>query len=164
MNIGKRIKQRREMLRLSQEDVAKETGISQAMISKIEKGLAESSRSLPLIAHVLRVNALWLQTGQGKPDLDYSHPISDSNPILRELAELIKSTDKRGQEKILLAAKDALDMHIAWKNSLTNFKTLDTAAIARELRHESIAKVIKAETSNEVSNLGEDVLSKGKHH
>jgi transcriptional regulator with XRE-family HTH domain len=165
MSIGKRIKQRRDMLRLSQEDLAREVGISQEMISKVEKGLAQTTRSLPLIAHVLKVNALWLQTGEGVPDLDYSPTFEDSNPIIKELTKLIKSTDKRGQEKILLAAKDALDLHNAMKDSLKNFDAAHLVdAVVEQLTQKTRSEVIDSETTSDDHIYDENAHQVHKRH
>jgi phage repressor protein C with HTH and peptisase S24 domain len=50
MKIGQRIRRRREELRLSQADLGRQVGVSQATIDKIESGHTARSRYLPMIA------------------------------------------------------------------------------------------------------------------
>src|SRR5690348_18229810 len=50
MKIGQKIRRRREELRLSQADLGRQVGVSQATIDKIEAGHTARSRYLPLIA------------------------------------------------------------------------------------------------------------------
>src|SRR6201987_5755895 len=50
MKIGQKIRRRREELRLSQTDLGRQVGVSQATIDKIEAGHTARSRYLPLIA------------------------------------------------------------------------------------------------------------------
>jgi DNA-binding XRE family transcriptional regulator len=50
MKMGQKIRRRREELRLSQADLGRQVGVSQATIDKIEAGHTARSRYLPLIA------------------------------------------------------------------------------------------------------------------
>jgi len=50
MKIGQKIRRRREELRLSQADLGRQVGVSQATIDKIEAGHTARSRYLPMIA------------------------------------------------------------------------------------------------------------------
>ena len=50
MKIGQKIRRRREELRLSQADLGRQVGVSQATIDKIEAGHTARSRYLPLLA------------------------------------------------------------------------------------------------------------------
>ena len=66
-NIGKRIKQLRKMLDLSQEEFGKKIGKSASAIARYESGSREIDEStLKLIAKEFNVNEEWLKTGEGE--------------------------------------------------------------------------------------------------
>jgi transcriptional regulator with XRE-family HTH domain len=67
--VGDRIRQRRLLLDISQKELAKRAGLAQPTISSLEQNIASNSRALPKIADALKCNALWLQTGEGDPEL-----------------------------------------------------------------------------------------------
>lgn len=67
MSLGQRLKQAREKAELSQRGLAKRSGLSQQLISKLENGLVESTTEAFALAEALRVNPLWLATGKGSP-------------------------------------------------------------------------------------------------
>ena len=62
MHIGQRIQQRRQHLRWTQEDLARESGIRQATISRIEKGQRKNPGAdmVRRFARALGVTADWL--------------------------------------------------------------------------------------------------------
>lgn len=113
MEIGERIKQRREELGMSQDELAKKCGYaSRVSISKIES----DSRGLPtdkveLIAKALKVPPTYLMGWSDK----------DGNEIKDEAAELADSIEKLARKpelKILLDAgehltKEDLDLAVA---------------------------------------------------
>lgn len=65
MSIGKRIKEAREELGISQEELAKFVGIKQPTLSALESGKAKSTTNIASFAKKLGVNAYWLETGRG---------------------------------------------------------------------------------------------------
>lgn len=66
-NIGKRIKQLRKMLDLSQEEFGKKIGKSASAIARYESGSREIDEStLKLIAKEFGVSEEWLKTGEGE--------------------------------------------------------------------------------------------------
>lgn len=67
----KRFRARREELKLSQQDLADEVGMSQQGIVKIEKGLSERPRLLTELAKALDVPPSWL-LGDNSQDADFS--------------------------------------------------------------------------------------------
>lgn len=57
MSVGKNIKEMRELRNLTQEELAKKVGISQAMLSQIERGTKNPSLQVgTLIADALNCN------------------------------------------------------------------------------------------------------------
>lgn len=52
---------------MTQEDLAKAAGVSQSTIGNLESRIRHTARKLAVIAHVLGVNAYWLETGKGSP-------------------------------------------------------------------------------------------------
>ncbi|WP_435234513.1 LexA family protein [Psychromonas sp. PT13] len=67
MNISTRIKSRRKLLGLSQEELAERIGVSQNAIHKLEDGTTQKPRKIFELANVLQCNAEWLLTGKGSP-------------------------------------------------------------------------------------------------
>ena len=67
--VGDRIRLRRKISKISQKQLAERSGLAQPTISSLEQNLASNSRNIASIAHALNVNALWLQTGQGDPEM-----------------------------------------------------------------------------------------------
>lgn len=68
---------------LTQGELAKEAGVSQSTIGNLESGLRSTARKLAVIAHVLGVNALWLETGNG--------PKRGIDPLSAQIAKLAPS-------------------------------------------------------------------------
>lgn len=68
MSLAQRIKQAREQTHLSQRELAKRSGISQQLISKLENGLVESTSEIFKLAAALSVDPRWLATGEEIPE------------------------------------------------------------------------------------------------
>ncbi len=64
--IAERLKQAREDLGLSQEQVAERAGVSQGTIGNIESGTRKSPRELLAIAAAVKVSPEWLKSGKGE--------------------------------------------------------------------------------------------------
>jgi len=142
MSLGQRIKQLRKQRGLSQSQLARMTGVNQSLIARLEIDGAVGSAHVASIANILKVNALWLQTGSGKPDLNQVSKNKFEEEI-NQLIKLLASTDERGREKILTAAKDALDAHKAWQHSLPKraAEVDEIAVIANRLGQEMLANI-----------------------
>lgn len=67
MSLGQRLKQAREKAQVSQRGLAKRSGLSQQLISKLENGLVESTTEVFRLAEALGVDPRWLATGKGSP-------------------------------------------------------------------------------------------------
>jgi transcriptional regulator with XRE-family HTH domain len=61
MNLGQRIKSRREEKGLTQDELAAISGVCQQMISKLETGRAQQTSDIVLLACALDVSPLWLE-------------------------------------------------------------------------------------------------------
>lgn len=66
MNFGERLHKAREHARLTQEGLAKESGVKQGTISKIERGDADSSTFTVQLAIACGVRPEWLAMGKGE--------------------------------------------------------------------------------------------------
>ncbi len=66
MSLAQRLKQSREKAQVSQRQLAKRSGLSQQLISKLENGLVESTTEVFRLAEALGVDARWLATGKGE--------------------------------------------------------------------------------------------------
>jgi transcriptional regulator with XRE-family HTH domain len=71
VHIGKRVRSRRDILNLTQEDIARELGVTHQHISRIERDQAEPSLDLlAKLARVLGTTADFLLTGRDSPPTD----------------------------------------------------------------------------------------------
>lgn len=94
--VGKRVKERRLALHLSQKKLGELIGLSQQAIADLEKGRTNSYGKLPIISETLKVNLDWLATGQGVMEPE-QHPIEESykeapEDIKRAIELLLKAT------------------------------------------------------------------------
>jgi transcriptional regulator with XRE-family HTH domain len=172
MTLGQRIKDFRKKLDISQHELCLRSGVSQVSISRLESDLDKSSTRIGSLAHALQCNALWLQTGEGKPDLDYVAEEGFSKEYSKEtkiIIKLLESSDDRGREKALIAVKDALDAHQAWKNSLPRAQETDeindlSDRLAHDLLPESLDNIERETTSNDGYRAVKAMARKDKHH
>ena len=65
MSLGTRIRERRKDLGWTQAKLSEESGISQQMLSKLERGVAFGTTEIVDLARALGVSAYWLETGEG---------------------------------------------------------------------------------------------------
>jgi len=78
MSLAQRLKQSRDKARISQRELARRSGLSQQLISKLENGLVESTTEVFRLAEALRVDARWLATGQKGSE---EENVADGPPI-----------------------------------------------------------------------------------
>ena len=91
---GRRLKALREMLEMSQADLANKLGVSQKAISQWERGERDIPTTMLLKLHELTgVNLHWLLTGEGEP---FAHPTQEDE----EFEQLIKSIPHQYREQI----------------------------------------------------------------
>lgn len=115
---------------MTQEELAKAAGVSQSTIGNLESRLRFSARKLAVIANVLGVDALWLETGEGSPgstdDLQLLvanlsgsqrkaiRAVIDSyadarNATEQELLSFWRRLDGRGQKEAMSALRTLVD-------------------------------------------------------
>lgn len=88
--MSERIKQLRKEFDITQKDMARELGVTNAHISRIEKGLTMPSDALiKLIAKLYEVSEPWLKTGEG-PMMIYDLWDESDNNLDRSLKEFNK--------------------------------------------------------------------------
>lgn len=66
MELKDRLKSARKEQKLTQVEVSKAVGITQASYSELERGLVKSTSKIVEIANLFKVNPTWLATGQGE--------------------------------------------------------------------------------------------------
>lgn len=93
-----RLKSARKAAGLTQARLAEIVGMSQPSYQQLESGKSHGSVFLPQIAHVLNVDALWLQTGAGSSELP-TRSYADARP--KELQILIENLDLMAAENKL---------------------------------------------------------------
>lgn len=103
-NVNQRIKMLRTHLELSQNDLAKETGLTSVTISQIELGNANpTSKTLKKIIQATGVDRDWLLNGVGELKIEESVRVSDEekNSSWSEKAfEAIKSKNEHLEQEI----------------------------------------------------------------
>jgi transcriptional regulator with XRE-family HTH domain len=124
---------------LSQQELARRSGVSQSTIGNLESGLRLSSRKITVIASTLDVDALWLAEGKGCPTTESMPtaftqavaadaentgldtpllaitPSKSPNEHIQAVIKLMESTDDKGRRKIRDAAEETLaeyDAHL----------------------------------------------------
>lgn len=108
MGIGTQIKLRRRELRISQKELAAQSGVSQQMISKLERGVAESTGDVVPLAIALGVRPEWLTTGRGPQQGNGVEPKPVDPRIARMVTKLIGLSPSR-QELFLRLLEELQD-------------------------------------------------------
>lgn len=94
-SIGKRIKQRRQELGLSQIELAYQINISPGNLSKLEAGSSlPSSQALIKLSEALDCSTDWLLLGN-------TEPLADASPLLEEYIKLFDLLEQNNQEEIV---------------------------------------------------------------
>jgi SOS-response transcriptional repressor LexA len=114
MNIGTRLRHARGLKQWSQEDLANASGVSQASISKIERGDQNSSVHTPQLAAALEVEAIWLASGK-EPMKKNEH-----NMLRESSATPYRVTIETGRKIPILSWKQCFN----WDIDLANCETI----------------------------------------
>lgn len=85
--IAENVKRLREDLRMTQPELAKKAGVSQQLISQIEKGENDTTKKLPALARALGVSVT---------DIDGRYEVGD-----REATEVAMATDGAEEIRVL---------------------------------------------------------------
>lgn len=97
--LADRVNERMESLGLTQEDVAKMIGISQAAVWKITSGETTNPRCIVKLAKALKVTSEWLENGDNKIQEDKPNYINrDANYVLGSFEVWDNSTPLRDDE------------------------------------------------------------------
>jgi transcriptional regulator with XRE-family HTH domain len=119
--IAERFREVRAKTNLSQKDFAESVGVSQSVVSDIERGAREPSRQiLAVLAEKYAVDLNWLLLGIGPGEKISQNQIRDAEVerLEREIDELKKSIDELERENKELS-KELLDR----MRQLLGFKT-----------------------------------------
>lgn len=124
--LRERLIEAREAAKLSQAQLAKLAHCGQTTIASIERGRNKGATPLPMLAHVLCVEALWLVDGKGpkrREDLQQLHDavdrelsanvvrLNESDANISAVVALMRATDQTGKLLALGAVKAALAGH-----------------------------------------------------
>lgn len=81
--VGERVKQARNHAGFSQKELAERAGVTQQVISTLERGITTSCREMRSLAQACGVDFDWLDTGAGNMLGGYSpDPSQDTNKLL----------------------------------------------------------------------------------
>ena len=102
MSIGKRIKEVRKALKLTQPELAAKLGLTQSAISGYEAELKNVSEpSIISICRAYNVNEQWLRTGEG----DMFTPLTKNQEIANFLNDVMESKGEFKNDFILALSK-----------------------------------------------------------
>ena len=114
-----RVKQARLHAGLSQSSLARHAGVTQQVISTLERGITTSCREMLSIAQVCGVDIVWLETGQGDMVAGRSSAHSPEMPRLMCIAHLTAS------KQSLLAALSCSSTLISPKEGLALLEQIE---------------------------------------
>ena len=100
MNMSARLATERRAAGLSQSQLADKSGISQQMISKLERGVSESTREIIALAAALNLNPEWLKSGIGQKE---ANGLAD--PAEQELIRNYRASDTSRRQAILIMSR-----------------------------------------------------------
>lgn len=127
MEIGKRIKNRRLELKLTQTDIRRETGISTGNLSGIENGVsAPSASALCELSRVLNCSIDYILLGNSSnlEILDSSNIRESITPLQELILSSVRELDPMDQEEIL----DIIEMKIRRKKRLAKSSVSEVTA------------------------------------
>lgn len=106
MNIGDRVRSERKDKNWSQEELARRSGVTQGLISQLEKGTNKGSSFLNAVARALEVEADWLENGKGqKKRREVNAPMSlHYPPLIEDTLAVVQDPD--GTDMVLVVFRD----------------------------------------------------------
>lgn len=89
MGVGQRLRDIRERRKLTQEQLARDAGVTQPSISELETGETKeiSGPVLISISRALKINPIWLMTGEGQEELNIVLHASERGRRILEVFE-----------------------------------------------------------------------------
>jgi transcriptional regulator with XRE-family HTH domain len=91
--LGERLRKLRLEAGETQVGLAKAIGVTQVLVTNVERGISKSTRYAPQLAAHYNVSALWLATGQGSRD-------DQDDPEAQEILADIMGLEPRDKEII----------------------------------------------------------------
>ncbi len=123
-HIGQRIKRERELLGLTQVELARQSGVAQSTIGGLESQRNPGSAHTAQIAKALGVNPLWLATGIGEKRNDEM-----------EIVQIWHDLDKERQGRLIATARDLRTAQFGVRPSAKNpFANAPSVAELRKLK------------------------------
>lgn len=109
--LSERLRFARKLAQLSQEELGRLAHVSQAAISKIERGEQDRTTYIIELADVLNISESWLSTGEGEMTADGSSPsptqsVKNLSPKERALLGLFSGMTQDQQDELLRRAED----------------------------------------------------------
>ena len=83
--LGQRLRKSRNLRGYNQSELAKQSDVSQQLISRIENGKIESTTEIFSLANALNINSKWLATGEGDMEPITMNPSDASEDEIRFL-------------------------------------------------------------------------------
>lgn len=107
LEIGKRIKERRKELHLTQLDIKEKTGISSGNMSDIERGnRLPAANTLLQLSEVLQCSIDYLLRGKSSiSENPTTPPFTDLSPQEQDMLKFFRNISKDDQEELLMLAK-----------------------------------------------------------
>lgn len=126
-----RLKYARKNANMTQVEIAKNIGITQASYSDMERGLVKSSGKIVELAQILKVNPHWLATGQGEiVDIQFHNAQIDTSLINQAIAitnlDKDKTIETALQFFITMHAQEslrALRGKLTWEGNLVEMRS-----------------------------------------
>lgn len=128
LDVGMRLKKARRDRGLKQEELAEKAGVSQSMISDVERGLSKSpvGTNLVALAQSLKVNPDWLATGKGNMELPPPTTEAPLPPRAVSLAKDWLKLEPESQQKIHDLIRTMIRASSADKEAVPNERVEET--------------------------------------
>jgi transcriptional regulator with XRE-family HTH domain len=115
--LSDRLRNEREMQKLTQHELAQKSGCGQSIIGNLESGKQETTKYMPHIAKALGLETIWLQDGVGPKYLDKNQEVNERNPEDKTISAAFSAEEKIVLDGYRLATprEKELILHIAKK-------------------------------------------------
>jgi transcriptional regulator with XRE-family HTH domain len=97
--IGARLLQARDYAGISQSELARKSGVSQTIVSRLERNEAKRTRDIVRLARACGVNSEWLAEGVG--EMVNKHKQHNVANVLEDLLGFVQQTDPILREKVI---------------------------------------------------------------
>jgi len=98
--VGERLKWARRQRQLTQVELSDKAGVSQQLVSHLEKGATEQSMHLPHLADALQISLEWLATGRGEMEPLTALSAEERHLLPGTVIELAKALWRAGPKKV----------------------------------------------------------------